>query len=410
MLSTDPFFDVEAMRTLAHVQFGGADFGECMVTMQRVPPGDMAAWYREWAATADRVAAIADACAAAGHDVSAREAYLRACNYYRTAYLMMYGAPPKPELRHAFARECETFAQFAARTDPPLEAIEIPYEGTTLRGYFCATRGTHDRAPTLIATSGYDSTASEAYCAFAQAAMRRGYNCVMYDGPGQGRALIEQGLPMRGDWENVVRPVVDFVLARDDVDPARLALAGWSLGGYLALRAAGGEPRLGACIADPAFTGLWDGMKQMFADLPPGVLDDPLAADPVLFAPYMAHIESSPEMYWKIVQRAFWVHGVDSLAGYLATSREYDNREALQSIRCPVFLAWEENDRSTASAEEIDGLLTGPHKLVRFLASEGADGHCAMMARSLVHQRMFDWLDDVFDRTGAGAHTPKRAP
>lgn len=384
------------MRTLAHAYYGGADFGECMVTMQRVPAGDFAAWHREWKATADRVAAIADACAAGGHDVSAREGYLRASNYYRTSYLTLYGAPPQPELVEAFRRESATFDAFARRANLPLEAIEIPYEDTTLRGYFCPAPGAGRKAPTLIATSGYDSTASEGYLAFAVAANRRGSHCIVYDGPGQGRALIEQKLPMRGDWENVVRPVVDYALTRTDVDPARIALAGWSLGGYLALRAAGGEPRLGACVADPAFTGLWDGMRAMFKDLPPAALADPLAADPALFAPYMEHINASPQMHWKVVQRAFWVHDVDSLAAYLAVARQFDARPVLPSIRCPVFLAWEEHDTSTSSAEEIDHLLGERATLVRFLASEGADGHCAMMARSLLHQRMFDWLDDVF--------------
>ncbi|MEO7050360.1 MAG: alpha/beta hydrolase, partial [Rhodanobacter sp.] len=383
MLSTDGFFDGQAMRTLAHAVYGGADFGECMVTMQRVPPGDVAAWYREWTATADRVAAIGDACAAGGHEVSARAAYLRASNYYRTSYLLLYGAPPEPALVHAFERESATFADFASRADPPLEPVEIPYEGTTLRGYFCPAPHACGAAPTLIATSGYDSTVSEAYFAFAVAANQRGYHCLLYDGPGQGRSLIKQGLRMRPDWENVVRPVVDHVLSRRDVDPARVVLAGWSLGGYLALRGAGGESRLSACIADPAFSGLWDGMKKMFADLPAEALADPLGADPALFAPYLAHIEASLEMRWKFMQRACWVHGIDSLPAYLAIARQFDTREILGSIRCPVFLAWEENDPTTASAEEIHDLLTCPTTLVRFLATEGADGHCAMMARSL---------------------------
>lgn len=395
MLSINEFFNEQAMRTLAHTLYGGADFGECMVTMQRVPPGDAAAWHREWTVTADRIAAIGDACAAAGHAVSAREAYLRASNYYRTSYLLLYGAPPVPELTRAFERESACFREFAARADPALEAVEIPYEGTTLRGYFCPAPNVLGTAATLIATSGYDSSVSETYLAFAVAANRRGYHCLLFDGPGQGRALIEQGLIMRPDWEYVVRPVVDFALTRPEVDPARIALAGWSLGGYFALRGSGGEPRLAACIADPAFTGLWDGMKKMFASLPPAALADPRATDPALFAPYMAHIEASPAMRWKIVQRGFWVHGIDSLADYLAIAREFDNREALRSIRCPVFLASEENDPVVASAEEIYDALSGAKTLVRFLAVEGAGDHCAMMARSLFHQRMFDWLDDV---------------
>ena len=49
----------------------------------------------------------------------------------------------------------------------------------------------------------------------------------------------------------MIRPVVDFALTLPEVDPDRIALYGWSLGGYLALRGASGEPRLAACVADP---------------------------------------------------------------------------------------------------------------------------------------------------------------
>jgi hypothetical protein len=52
------------------------------------------------------------------------------------------------------------------------------------------------------------------YFAFAVAANRRGYHCLLFDGPDQGRVLITQGLPMRPDWENVVRPVIDYALTR----------------------------------------------------------------------------------------------------------------------------------------------------------------------------------------------------
>jgi hypothetical protein len=55
--------------------------------------------------------------------------------------------------------------------------------------------------------------------------------------------------------------------------------------------------------------------------------------------------------------------------------------QAMPTIRCPVFLAWD--------------ALTGPKMLVRFLRNEGAGDHCALMACSVFHQRMFDWLDGV---------------
>jgi pimeloyl-ACP methyl ester carboxylesterase len=395
MLSADPFFEEQATRTLAHMQFGGADLGECITTMARVPPSDFAAWHQEWLATADRVAAIADACAAAGRDVSAREAYLRAGNYYRTSYLTLYGAPVSAALKHAAARETECFREAASRMQPRLEEVRIPFEGTTLAGWFCPAPGATGRTRTLIATNGYDSTGPEMYFAFAVAANRRGWHCLLFDGPGQGRTFLEQGLVMRPDWENVVRPVVDWTIARPDVDAARIALTGWSFGGYLSLRAAGGEPRLAACVADPGLTGLRQPMEQTFASLPANVLADPLAADPAFFAPFEKAIEASPAMRWSFVQRAFWVHGVSSLAEYAAIARDYDTRATLASIRCPVFVAWEENDTRAATAQDVYDALRGPKVLARFLASEGAGDHTAIRARTLFHQRMFDWLDEV---------------
>ncbi|MBK1643607.1 hypothetical protein CKO25_02825 [Thiocapsa imhoffii] len=395
MLSSDRFFNDQAMRSLMHMQFGGADFGECLTTMQRVPPGDHDAWLREWSATAQRVAAIGDACAAAGHAVSAREAYLRASNYFRTAYLMHYGAPTEEAVVDCFERESAAFQAFAERADPPLQPLEIPYQGTTLPGYFCPALRSSGRAPLLIATNGYDSTLHEMYFAFAVAANRRGYHCLLFDGPGQGRVLIRQGLPMRPDWEAVVRPVVDLAWGRADVDPRRIALAGWSFGGYLALRAAAGEHRLAACLADPGLSGLWRPMERLFKDLPAAALADPLSADAAVFEPFMAMINASPELRWKIVQRGFWVHGVASLAEYLAIARDYTTEASAPAIRCPVFLAQEEQDPLGATANEVFDALTVPKVLVRFLASEGAGDHCAMMGRSLMHQRMFDWLDDV---------------
>ncbi|MGA9717149.1 MAG: alpha/beta fold hydrolase [Acidobacteriaceae bacterium] len=92
----------------------------------------------------------------------------------------------------------------------------------------------HTLRPTMVHVDGYDSNIQEMYFAHGAAALRRDYNCLLFDGPGQGRKLIRDGLPIRPDWENVVRPVIDYALARPEVDPARIVLSGWSFGGFLA--------------------------------------------------------------------------------------------------------------------------------------------------------------------------------
>jgi len=84
-LFKDEAYSFEALRAAGSAPYGGADLGEVIATARAIGKGGDDAWLREWWATAQRVHAIADACLAAGHRVSAREAYLRASNYYRTA-------------------------------------------------------------------------------------------------------------------------------------------------------------------------------------------------------------------------------------------------------------------------------------------------------------------------------------
>ena len=79
----------------------------------------------------------------------------------------------------------------------------------------------------------------------------RGYDCLTFDGPGQGNALWKQGLHFRPDWERVITPVVDFALNRPGVDPKRIAIQGISQGGYWVPRAVAFEKRIAAAIADP---------------------------------------------------------------------------------------------------------------------------------------------------------------
>src|SRR5207247_10144414 len=121
--------------------------------------------------------------------------------------------------------------------------ISIPYEGTSLPGYFFKVDESGKPRPTLILTGGYDSTLEELYFFSAAAAVRRGYTCLCFDGPGQGSVLLKQHLPFRPDWENVVGPVVDYALSRPEVDPARLALMGMGWCGYLVQRAVIGDSR-----------------------------------------------------------------------------------------------------------------------------------------------------------------------
>jgi prolyl oligopeptidase family protein len=139
---------------------------------------------------------------------------------------------------------------------PPGEAIEIPYEhGKTLFAYFVRAPFDVPRQPVLIAFGGLDSFKDEMWFMVGRGALQRGISVLMVDGPGQGGTLRRHGLVTRHDYEVPVGRCIDWLLARDDVDPRRIAVSGSSLGGYYAARAGSKEPRLAATISHGA---VWD--------------------------------------------------------------------------------------------------------------------------------------------------------
>jgi len=399
LLSENPLWEEFATRLLYTASYGGADFGEVLTTMARIGDGDADAWHREWSATAERVAGWAAESAAGGHHVSARDAALRAAAYHRTAYQPLYGAPVDPRLTASFERESAALKLAAdAACEPRLELVEIPFEGASLPGLLALAPGGGGPRPTIVHTNGYDSDLTEMVFAHVPAAIARGYHVLLFDGPGQGRNLIRDGIPIRPDWETVVRPVIDWVLERPEVDPDRVVLAGWSFGGYLAPRAAAFEPRLAALVADP---GQWDLRETMLARLP---LDDAQKAafpdvDPHVLDPMEAYLrgpDADPSMRWRLIQRGLWVHGQETVFGYFADLTRFELSPVAAEIRCPTLLTQAEDDPLGAGAPLLFDALTVDRKaLVRFGADEGAGGHCEGAARRLYHQRVFDWLDET---------------
>jgi dienelactone hydrolase len=393
-LFEDPLFQTFAERVAMTATRGGAEWGEVRLTAGRISEGDRDSWHQEWTRTAGIVEGWADASARDGHRVSAREAYQRAGTYHRIAYYPLFGEPVDPRLVASFDRADACFRRFAALSTPALLPQEIPYEGTTLPGCFCPADGGGAPRPLLIAVNGFDSALPEMYWSHAVPALRRGYHCLLVDGPGQGRALIKQGLHLRPDWENVLRPVVDHALKLPGVDGARLALMGWSLGGYLAPRAAAGERRIAALVADP---GQWDQLDALRAHLPlPHDLRDRLPhVDPDELEPHLTPLVENPVLRWKLEQRAMWVHGVRNLGEYVVDTGRYRLSDVADRIACPTFVAVAEDDPVGSGAQTLHDALTCRRELVRFTEAEGAADHVESWNRSRFDQRVFDWLDDV---------------
>ena len=394
----DPLHERLGSWPLAYIPYGGADFGEIAVIADGVGDGDDDAFYAAWTQAADRLVGQADDAAAAGNLISARESLLRAACFYGKSYHPLFGLPLDTRLTVAYRKQVAAFERALSLRDEPVFPLQIPFGTSAMPAYFLPAEGRgSEMRPLLILTNGYDGSVTDLYFASAVAATRRGYHCLIFDGPGQGGMLIEQGVTMRPDWETVIEAVVDHALTLKQVDATRVALSGWSLGGYLAPRAASGEHRLAACIADPAQSAMADSFRGTAvkmgatpeAAMHLGELDD------AILKRLQRTIDNNRVLRWSIVRRGYWVHGADSLRGFLQSIETFDMRDRIAQIRCPTLVTCAEGDPLAQGAESFHAALKCPKQILHFGHDDGTQGHCEMGNRSLLNRRVLDWLDLV---------------
>jgi len=394
----DPTFSFQLLRAISETYYKGADIGECLSTAYRIKEGDFGSWHKEWLTTAQRVHKYADDSLVAGHKVSAREAYLRASNYYRVAeFLLMDPEDPRIQTTWGNSKECFRKAAELFLPQVKVDPIEIPYEQTTLPGYFYScnntTSSSKQKRPTLIAHGGFDSTLEELYAAAAAPALERGYNCMTFEGPGQGGVIRKQKIPFRYDWEKVVTPVIDFVgkncIEQCDLD--RLALMGISMGGYLAARAAAFEHRISACILND---GVYDGYDSIASSFPKSLLTAIENGDSKVVNMVLGILmESDPNIRFNI-QHGIWTAGVNTPYELIQGSKNYTIKDIVQNIKCPTLvLEAEKDDSFPGQPKKVYDALTSPKAYIRFTEEEGAEEHCQGGASALSNQRIFDWLD-----------------
>jgi hypothetical protein len=219
-------------------------------------------------------------------------------------------------------------------------------------------------------------------------ALARGYNCLTFDGPGQGYALWKQKLYFRPDWEKVLTPVIDFALTRPEVDPKRIAVQGISQGGYWIPRAVAFENRVAAAIADP---GVVDVSTSWSSNLPKPMQEMLRAGRKAEFDGYIS--KSSPANLANLRFR-MRPYGFSSYYDTFKATEDYNLRDVASRIRCPMLITAPTNESFwPGQSQKLFDLVTSPKHLIPFTASDGADLHCEPQGFGLRDLRVFNWLD-----------------
>jgi alpha-beta hydrolase superfamily lysophospholipase len=391
-------FQFQFLIALGQVYERAADVGELFATAALIRDYDYDAWFDAFYALAERINDEAEASDDAGQIESARDAFLRASTYYSQAAFFADGTKDPSRLIPTWEQHRVAWEAFAERIDPPAEAVTIPYEGTTLPGYAFTVDNSGEARPWLIMNNGSDGTTTDMWAQGAAEAQRRGYNVLIFDGPGQGAVLYRQNLPFRYDWEKVITPVVDWLLARSDVDAERIAILGISQGGYWVPRAVAFEHRIAAAIADP---GVMDVGTIYKGFVPPEVVQMLATAEGEELKQLEAEIQQgvdaeaakSPQMRFMMTYR-LRPYGTTSFPEVLKLVLDYNLTDVVGQIQCPMLIADPEGEQFwPGQSQQLYDALTSPKTLVKFTAAEGADLHCEPKALGLRAQRFFDWLD-----------------
>jgi alpha-beta hydrolase superfamily lysophospholipase len=388
-MMSDAILDQSLLFYLAMTWSGQADVGECLETASRVNSTDPNSWTIEWTKTADKLLSVAVAAEKQNHKVSAGQAYLRAATYYSAA-LHRHNNPKAQIVKDNTLAASRYFRKAMNLLGIPVERVQIPYGKITLPGYFFRSPLAKGPAPVLIVHQGRDGWAM--HCKYiADAAISRGYHCLLIDGPGQGEALRLQGLPFRPDWENVISPVIDYLIKQKDVDPDRIGLIGLSMGGALAPRAAAYEKRIKVCVTNPGVLSWTDIISGFLRQIDPK-LTNLWKTDPKGFNSLIASISTHvPLVDWGI-RDMMWKHGVETPAELMVQMQDYSNKDIVSKITCSMLVMDGAADEYSQGRDLFEALAC-PKEYMFFEAGDPALQHCQVGAQASSSARLFDWLD-----------------
>lgn len=385
-------FEFGALMALGAAPYGMAEPGEVLATVGRIADGDPDSWFTEWMATADACLAQAGECEAAGRVASARWLYLRAAYYMGPAFFYVLATGDPSRELGTWHRHRQAFDRAMALWPTPVEAVQIPYEGITLKGWLFS--GGDGPRPLVVFANGSDGTVTDILGSGPLDAVDRGYHALVFDGPGQGAALYEDSVYFRHDWEHVIGPVLDWALPRADVAGDTAALYGISQAGYWVPRAAAFEPRLSAVMADPGVVRVGDSWTR---HMPPPMMQLIAAGDTATFDGYMAEYTAEDKGVALEMAKRLEPYGTSSIGQVLVELQQWDLAPVAGQITAPTWIASPDDEQFwPGQSEELAGLITSaPVTLQRFTRAEGANWHCEPAAPRVRAQRMLDWLDGV---------------
>ncbi|WP_210608459.1 alpha/beta hydrolase family protein [Priestia flexa] len=355
----------QIVRMISQSYFGGGEVNEILDAASKMELGDFESFHREWMNTGHKALSKANDAMDKGNKETAREAYLRSANYFRTAEFFLQ--PDDERKIPTYLKSVESFKKGSELLDHPPKAVNIPFEHASLPGYFFEAPG-QKNGPMMVMFGGLDSTAEELYYGPAQFLNERGISLLALDGPGQGGALRLHHIHSRHDYDVAGTAAYEWAVDNLDVDRDRVGVMAVSMGGYMAARCAAFEPRFKAC----AIWGAVYDYNDVWAKRPD---NHPLA---------------------KILQHIF---GVEDMSAARAKLQHYNLKGVADKIKAPTYIIHGEDDHQNKvdNAYNVYNDLTCSRHLKIVPKSSPGSSHCQVDNITETYE-MYDWIKEQLEK------------
>jgi esterase/lipase len=371
----DRDMDLFFLIALGWGQAGGLSVGEAYYVASTIKDGDAESWVNAFTASGDRQLKQADEWQAAGWKRQSAQARLKAFVSYRSAWQF---APLGPVFDGLYARHQAAFRAAIPGLGLPATFFDVPYNGKTLPGVFM--QNADPQAPVVLLIGGADTGFEEIYLSVGRNVFESGYSIAIADLPGQG-ITMNDGLHWEAECEKPVAAILDLLVERFGAKPGRMAMLGYSLGGYFATRTAGHEKRFAAVIAS---TPMQRPVEHAIAG---AALVDKLAAQGK--KPSTATLRNYETIYRKA--------GVADAQQLIEKWRGFVADPAIVTVPfLSVVGAGEGAIFQSQSQQWHEQIRSKNKRLVVLDASTGGDAHVQAGNRLRLAQEMCGWMDSIF--------------
>ena len=213
---------------------------------------------RVLAGHADHRERLARAAEERGHRDTALELYWEAADLYREGQHAIF-RDDDPEKIFLHGRLLACFARVAELCPLTVEVVEISFEGSSIQGVFYsptpAGDGPGEPRPTVVFCPGMDMTKESWLTPWDHPFVKRGFNVLHLDGPGQGTSNIRKLRVTLDNYERAGSAALDWLGTRPDVDADALMVSGFSMGSYWGMRIAATDARVTAVATAAACYG-----------------------------------------------------------------------------------------------------------------------------------------------------------